>query len=149
MSGAMWKKEVVIRPNSTITLDAAIQWVETWLESFYTGAKAPRLSKKHRALYFLTAPYGNRHYTDELRGSNQLDDFFADLFDSRTGELYRIYHSACKQSRGLETLVFRLNGGQTKIPAQPIDNGPDSTSEHNNNNKFTGSVVLDAKVVTV
>lgn len=107
--GALYKKEVLVKEDSTITLDAAFTWVENWLESFYTGVNAPAIPSDLKALENAFANQGNQGYSNELRGSKQLNDFFADLFDARDGKVYRIFHSACKQSQGLSKLVYALS----------------------------------------
>jgi len=70
MAGALWKKEVVIRQNSTIGIAAAQNWTKNWLASFQDDPSNID---------------GNGDY---------IDHFFGDLFDARTGNLYRIFSDA-------------------------------------------------------
>jgi hypothetical protein len=106
---ALWKKEVLISENSTISIEDALIWTENWLESFYVGKKTPALPDDLKHLTSAFNSQGNANYKNELRGTKQLDDYFADVFDSRvkpTPFEWRVYHSACKSSRGLDTLVY-------------------------------------------
>lgn len=84
MAGALWKKEVVIRPSSTISVQGGKDWTKNWLDSFQNDPSNLN-------------PDGT-----------YIDYFFGDMFDSRTSNLYRIFSSACQSKYSLTVLEFNL-----------------------------------------
>ncbi len=79
----LYKKEVLIRPTSTISVDGAKSWTENWLNDKFQN-------------------------DDENKDSNDkyIDYFFADLFDSRTNNIYRIFSDACSDKYDMSVLEF-------------------------------------------
>ena len=73
---ALKKKEVIIKPSSTATIEAALASSLTWLN-------------------------GQKNHSSNKNGSNFIDYFFCDIFDSRTKNLYRIFSDACETEYGL------------------------------------------------
>ncbi len=82
MAGALWKKEVVIRQTSTIGVAAAQDWTKNWLASFQDDPANID---------------GNGDY---------IDHFFGDLFDARTGNLYRIFSEAAGVKYSMPEVIF-------------------------------------------
>lgn len=78
---ALKKKEVIIRPSSSATKEAALNSSLTWLN-------------------------GQQNHSSNKNGSGYIDHFFCDVFDSRTNDLYRIFSDACEVEYGLE----KVNG---------------------------------------
>lgn len=123
--GAMYKKEVLIKPTSTITTDAAISWVSSWLDAFYTGELAPVFPDSLsddlvEIIGKAVKSSGNANYDPKQYGSTAYDDFFADLFDARDGSEIRIYHAACEQSKGMTKLVYRKTESLTRSLTESI-----------------------------
>lgn len=83
--GALYKKEVVIRPTSTMTVQGAIDWTQNWL---------------------MTA-FQDKAENKDANG-NYIDYFFADIFDSRTGNIYRVFSNPCTTAYSLTTLNFEI-----------------------------------------
>lgn len=68
---ALYKKEVVVRPNSTATYEQAISVTRNFVNGFQN---APENAKD---------------------GGGYIDFFFADLFDARDGNIFRVFSDAC------------------------------------------------------
>jgi hypothetical protein len=81
---ALKKKEVLLRPTSPLTIEEAIAWTRNWVNSLQEADE----NKDE---------YG--HY---------IDYFFADLFDGKTGDLYRIFSDACKTRYDMTETVFSI-----------------------------------------
>jgi len=81
----LYKKEVVIRPTSTITVQGAKDWTKNWLNNTFQEADSNKNS--------------DGTYTDY---------FFGDIFDSRTGNIYRVFSDACADEYALTTLEFEI-----------------------------------------
>jgi hypothetical protein len=68
---ALYKKEVVVRPNSTATYEQAITATRNFVNGFQNA-------------------------TSNSNGSGGfIDFFFADLFDARDGNIFRVFSDAC------------------------------------------------------
>jgi hypothetical protein len=81
---ALYKKEIIIRPSSSVGVQAAIAWTNNWLGGFYNAEDNADKSKT----------------------------FFADIFDPRGDHvlLLRVYHSSCTKLFGMKQLTFVLIG---------------------------------------
>lgn len=101
MAGALYKKEVVIRPSSTISVQGGKNWTKNWLNGFQNNA------------------------SNEDQYGNYIDYFFGDLFDSRTGNIYRIFSDACTSKYSLTTLEFDIVDLSKLIPKTDINDNPD------------------------
>jgi len=79
---ALWKKEVLVRPNSSATFDQAMEWTRNWLKNTFQDKPENK---------------------DE--NGNYKDYFFADVFFApghpNGGQLWRIFSDACKDKYGL------------------------------------------------
>ena len=71
------KKETIIKPTSSMTLDAVKTATRTMVNSYQNGA-------------------ANKNTNGTFK-----DFFFMDIYDSRDGSLYRIYADACETEYGL------------------------------------------------
>ena len=71
------KKETIIKPTSSMTLDAVKTACRTMINSYQNGA------------------------TNKNTNGTFKDFFFMDIYDSRDGSLYRIYADACETEYGL------------------------------------------------
>lgn len=71
------KKETIIKPTSTMTLEAIKTATRTMVNSYQNGA------------------------TNKNTNGTFKDFFFMDIYDSRNGSLYRIYADACETEYGL------------------------------------------------
>ncbi len=101
MAGALWKKEVVIRQNSTISVSAAQDWTKNWLASFQDDP-------------------------DNIDGNGEyIDYFFGDLFDSRTGNLYRIFSEAAGVKYNMPNVVFDVLITSKFVAWTDVSNDPD------------------------
>lgn len=80
---ALWKKEVLVRPNSPLDFDGAMDWARNWLNNTFQEADENK---------------------DE--NGNHKDYFFADVFFApghpNGGQLWRIYADACAQKYGMQ-----------------------------------------------
>ncbi len=81
----LYKKEVVIRPTSTITVQGAKDWTKDWLRDTFQDASE------------------NKDSND-----NYIDYFFADIFDARTGNIYRVFSDACTDKYEMTVLEFEI-----------------------------------------
>jgi hypothetical protein len=104
MAGALWKKEVVIRPTSTVGVEAAKNWTANWLNSFQT-------------------------HESNMEDGQYIDYFFGDLFDSRTGNLYRVFSDACAQKYDMTTLRFDLLITANFIPTTMVSDSTDLSED--------------------
>lgn len=84
--GALYKKEVLIRPTSGVSIPAAVNWVQGWL---------------------------NRFYTAEGNEDNYFADIFDPR--GKHSRLIRVFHTGCKESYGLsdDELVYTVTGDVT------------------------------------
>jgi hypothetical protein len=105
MANALWKKEVVIRQNSTISIGAAQDWTRNWLASFQDDA-------------------------DNIDGSGEyIDYFFGDLFDARTGNLYRIFSDASGTKYNMQDVVFTVLETSKFVPWTSVSNDPNLAND--------------------
>jgi len=81
----LYKKEVVIRPTSTITVQGAKDWTKNWLNNTFQEEDSNKNSD-----------------------GTYKDYFFGDIFDSRTGNIYRVFSDACADKYDLTTLEFEI-----------------------------------------
>lgn len=79
----LYKKEVVVRPTSTVTLQGAIDFTKGWLNDTFQ----------------------NKAENKDAEG-NYIDYFFGDIFDARNGNIYRVFSDACSVKYGMNELVF-------------------------------------------
>jgi len=64
----LYKKEVVIRPTSTVTVQAAIDWTKDWLNNTFQDTDS-----------------------NKNEDGSYIDYFFGDVFDARTGNIIRVF----------------------------------------------------------
>jgi len=101
MAGALWKKEVVIRQNSSIGIVAAQNWTKNWLASF-------------------------QDEPDNIDGNGEyIDHFFGDLFDARTGNLYRIFSDAAGIKYSMTDVIFDVLITSKFVPWVKVSDNPD------------------------
>jgi len=105
MAGALWKKEVVIRQNSTIGIVAAQNWTKNWLASFQD----------------------NPVNIDE--NGDYIDHFFGDLFDARTGNLYRIFSDAAGVKYSMPNVIFDVLITSKFVPWDSVSDNPDLATD--------------------
>jgi len=79
----LYKKEVVVRPTSTITVQGAKDFAKNWLNDHFQNAD------------------DNKDSND-----NYIDYFFADVFDARDGNIYRVFSDACASKYEMTELEF-------------------------------------------
>jgi hypothetical protein len=103
MAGALWKKEVVIRQNSTISVVGGQNWTRNWLDSFQD----------------------DQDNIDE--NGDYIDFYFADLFDSRTGNLYRIFTDAAGSRFNMTDTVFEMLNTSKYVKTVDVSDNPDLT----------------------
>ncbi len=101
MAGALRKKEVVIRQTSTIGIIAAQDWTKNWLATFQDKPE---------------------NIDDN---GDYIDHFFGDLFDARTGNLYRIFSEAAGVKYSMPTVVFDVLDTSRFVPWTSVSNNPD------------------------
>jgi len=82
---ALYKKEVLIRPTSTVSAQGAKDWTRNWLNDTFQNASD---NKDANGAY--------------------IDHFFADIFDARDGNIYRIFSDACSNEYAMDTLDFTI-----------------------------------------
>lgn len=82
---SLYKKEVLIRQNSTISVQGAKDWTINWLNTHFQEVDSNK---------------------DE--NGNYINYFFADIFDSRDGNIYRVYTDACKSYYNMITTEFTI-----------------------------------------
>lgn len=83
--GGLYKKEILIRPTSDITVQGAKDFAKNWLNNTFQE----KASNK-----------------DE--NGNYIDYFFGDVFDARTGNIYRVFSDACADKYDMDTLNFDI-----------------------------------------
>lgn len=81
---ALYKKEVLVRPNSTYNFDQAMNWTRDWLQNTFQD---------------------DPNNKDE--NGNYIDYFFADVFfayghSTNSGQTWRIYTDPCQNKYGLQ-----------------------------------------------
>jgi len=87
---ALYRLDVIIRGNSTITQDEAIKWTKNWVN--------------------------DRQEAD----NNKNDDgsykreYYADLFDSRTKKSFKIFSDVAVKNRAIENFYFCKSGERIK-----------------------------------
>lgn len=105
MAGALWKKEVVIRPSSTISVSGAQTWTQNWLASFQDDP-------------------------DNIdTNGGYIDYFFGDLFDARTGNLYRIFSTASGVKYDMDVTIFDVLITSRFIPWTSVSNNSDMAQD--------------------
>jgi len=81
----LYKKEVLIREVSTVSVPAAMTWTINWITNTFQN-KASNID-------------GNGDY---------IDFYFADIFDSRDGNIYRVYTEACKPQYSMTNIEYTI-----------------------------------------
>ena len=81
----LYKKEVLIRPASTTTMDAAITQIKNWLNGTFQEKAAN-----------ITA------------SGSYVDYFFADIFDARTGQIIRVFSDATNTKYSMTDAFFEI-----------------------------------------
>ena len=123
MAGSLWKKEVVIRPTSSISVQEAQDWTKNWLATFQDDADNKD---------------GNGDY---------IDYFFGDLFDARTGNLYRIFSEAAGAHYNMTEIVFDILITSKFVPWENVSD--DTDLEVNSNFLITRGGVKDVLEDTI
>lgn len=83
--GGLYKKEVLIREVSTVSVQAAKDWTKNWMDNTFQNVDSNK--------------DGN---------GNFIDYFFADIFDARDGNIYRVYTDACISKYSMSTTDFSI-----------------------------------------
>jgi len=128
MAGALWKKEVVIRQTSTISIGAAQDWTKNWLATFQDDP---------------INIDGNGEY---------IDHFFGDLFDARTGNLYRIFSDAAGVKYSMPEVIFDVLITSLYVPWTSVSddpnlaNDPDMISTRGSLLQYANSLIQSAWV---
>ena len=81
--GGLYKKEVIIRPTSNVTIQGAIDFTKGWLNDTFQ----------------------NKADNKDANG-DYIDYFFGDIFDARSGNIYRVFSNACADKYNMTDLVF-------------------------------------------
>ena len=81
---ALYKKDVLVRPNSSADFDAAMNWTLDWLTN-----------------NFQEAP-GNKNEDGTYKDYFFADVFFANGHPTNGGQLWRIYTNPCADKYGLQ-----------------------------------------------
>ena len=81
----LYKKEVLIRPVSTISVQGAKDFAKNWMNDNFQNVDENK---------------------DE--DGNYIDYFFADIFDARDGNIYRVYTEACMDKYSMDVVEFDL-----------------------------------------
>jgi hypothetical protein len=82
--GGLYKKEVVVRPTSTMSVQGAKDWTKNWLSSFQDATT----NKDANGVY--------------------IDYFFADIFFAGTGNIYRVFSEPCKTKYEMSVVDFEI-----------------------------------------
>ena len=94
----LYKKEILIRPVSTITVPGAITFVHNWLDDNFQNVAS------------------NKNSSGDF-----IDYYFADIFDSRTGNLIRVYTNAAGAYYSMSIVDFDIIDKSTLATAQEFD----------------------------
>ena len=81
----LYKKEVLIRPTSTITVQGAKDFATNWMNDTFQNVDS------------------NKDADGKF-----IDYFFADVFDARDGNIYRVFTGACTDKYEMTTLEFEI-----------------------------------------
>ncbi len=81
----LFNNQVVIRPTSKITVDAAQKWTQNWLNTDYQDIP-----------------------TNKDTNGNYVKFYMADIFDARTGNLYKVFSNACAKKYDMTQLTFTM-----------------------------------------
>jgi len=120
----LYKKEVLIRPVSTITVQGAKDFATNWMKDTFQD-----VDKNKDA------------------DGNYIDYFFADVFDARTGNIYRVFSEACKDKYSMDTLEFDV---LDKVQINDSINTIDTTVEQANEQiEAMGNIVYQAEAVVI
>jgi len=101
----LYKKEVLIRPTSTVTVSGAYDWTRNWLQDFQDKSE------------------------NKDSNGNYIDYYFADIFDSRTSNIYRIYSNPCEDKYDLTELRFTILDTSRFVDRSEISDNPDITQD--------------------
>jgi len=96
---ALYKKEIVVRPNSTATEAQAITATRNFVNGFQNAS------------------------TNAKDGGGFIDFFFGDCFDSRNGNIYRVFSDAC----ATEYTMPHVNG---LIKYDVLNNATNATKQY-------------------
>ena len=91
--GGLYKKEVVIRPTSTVTVQGGIDWTKNWLNGTFQDVDSNKNSD-----------------------GTYKDYFFGDVFDARTGNIYRVFSDACADKYDMTKLEFDILDTSKFVP---------------------------------
>jgi len=120
----LYKKEVLIRPVSTITVQGAKDFATNWMRDTFQEVDS-----------------------NKDADGNYIDYFFADVFDARTGNIYRVFTEACKDKYSMDTLEFDVLD-KVKINASIAE--IDETVERANEQiEAMGNIVYQAEAVVI
>jgi len=105
----LYKKEVLIRPVSTITVQGAKDFAKNWLRDTFQDVD-----------------------TNKDADGNYIDFFFADIFDARDGNIYRVYSEACDKKYDMGgSLEFEiLNNVQINQSIEDVNSALEATNEN-------------------
>jgi len=120
----LYKKEVLIRPVSTITVQGAKDFATNWMRDTFQEVDS-----------------------NKDADGNYIDYFFADVFDARTGNIYRVFSEACKDKYSMGTLEFDI---LDKVQINESINAIDTTVEQANEQiEAMGNIVYQAEAVVI
>ena len=95
---SLYKKEVLVRPSSTISVQGAIDWTHNWLDTTFQEVSS-----------------------NKDTNGDYIDYFFADIFDARTGNIYRVFTNACKSYYSMTEVDFELLNTSNFAKATDVD----------------------------
>jgi len=81
----LFNNQVIIRPTSTITVEAAQKWTQNWLNTNYQEV-----------------------VSNKDTNGNYVNFYMADIFDGRSGNLYKVFSDACAKEYDMKQLTFTL-----------------------------------------
>ena len=93
----LYKKEVLIREVSTISVQAAKDWTINWITNEFQEAESNKSTQYDED--------GNPIYVDSY---GYIDYFFADIFDSRDGNIYRVYSESCRPKYSMTNIEYSI-----------------------------------------
>lgn len=93
----LYKKEVLIREVSSISVQGAKTWTINWITNTFQEATRNTTIQYDEA--------GDPIYPDQY---GYIDYYFADVFDSRDGNIYRVFSTACAAKYDMTNLEYAI-----------------------------------------
>ena len=120
----LFNNQVVIRPTSTITVKAAQEWTQNWLDNNYQDIAS-----------------------NKDTNGNYINFYMADIFDGRSGNLYKVFSKACAKEYDMTQLTFTLL--DTKQFASTQDVQTTATIANNNEAAIKSLIAKDGTTQAV